>query len=505
MMEIEPKHYDDGELFWRDNVATELFRKCESLPSKLNLPQKALDSFFESEHACHRTNLRLESLFYGWSDPSYNENLSSLVARIREKIQEWIGAGPPTIYGRFGPGATMSDSSRACTVPDKMSSSPTITEDAWPNLVSWSETKWASAVIKRTAASPQYSGVTVIKGNSFFTVPKSAKALRGCCKEPSINAFYQRGLGVSLGKRLKRIGFDLKDGQETHRKWARYASLTGEYSTIDLSSASDTVSKSLVKLLLPPRWYRALSELRSPKTKVDGRWVHLEKFSSMGNGFTFELETLLFGAIAQVVSGSSPGIDLFVFGDDIIVPTKASDDVLAALRYFGFTPNKRKTFVDGWFRESCGGDYFRGVRVRAHNMEVLPSEPQHYISLANGIRRACKGHDGEVIPSRWAMLKRAWMKVLDCIPIHIRFCRGPAELGDIVIDDSESHWVVRTRSSIRYVQVYRPATNRTVRWSDFDPEVQMAAALYRVRRDFWGNLIPRDSVTGYRVGWVPFS
>jgi len=115
--------------------------------------------------------------------------------------------------------------------------------------------------------------------------------------------------------------------------------------------------------------------LRSPKTFFKGQWHVLEKFSSMGNGYTFELETVIFSAITaavhEMVTGEAAKLhqNVFVYGDDIICKTDVSLDVIAALRWFGFSLNERKSFVSGPFRESCGGDYFNGVPVRAHFFE----------------------------------------------------------------------------------------------------------------------------------------
>lgn len=317
-----------------------------------------------------------------------------------------------------------------------------------------------------------------------------------------------------MRSRLANRGIDLDNGQNVHRLVACAASKSGDFATIDLSSASDCVSTNLVKLVTPSRWYTDLSALRSPMTKVKGKWYHLEKFSSMGNGYTFELETTIFTAIAMSISKDLiPGKNLFVYGDDIIVPSQFSADVIAALRFCGFTTNSRKTFVQGPFRESCGGDFFDGKAVRPYQLKEDPDEPQKLIAFANGIRRLAS--QAGFSPVRSSSLRRAWFRCLDLLPAPIRRCRGPEALGDVVIHDAEERWQVRWRGSIRYVRVYRPATYRKVRWSGFPYGVQFAAALYGVSLTDKSRgpippeskryIIPRDSVIGYKVGWSPFS
>jgi hypothetical protein len=238
----------------------------------------------------------------------------------------------------------------------------------------------------------------------------------------------------------------------------------------------------------------------------------------MGNGFTFELETVIFISVIAAVmqeTGVEPllGENLYVFGDDIIFPTECASDVNAALKFLGMTVNETKSFVSGNFRESCGGDYFSGMDVRPFFLKELPSEPQDFIAIANGIRRlGSKNPQGLFLVNRY---RRAWFRILDAIPSAIRRCRGPETLGDLVIHDEVARWSTRWRSSIRYIRVWRPARFRKVPWRHFRPEVILASALYgvqsgdsfREKREPFDSLgvTPRDAVMGYKLGWTPSS
>ena len=78
-------------------------------------------------------------------------------------------------------------------------------------------------------------------------------------------------------------------------------------------------------MLLPEAWFDLLNDCRSQAVSYKGEWIELNMFSSMGNAFTFELESLIFWAIANAVcycSGSRGHIS--VYGDDIIVPSGAA-------------------------------------------------------------------------------------------------------------------------------------------------------------------------------------
>lgn len=524
-MRVDPKKYSDSTQYWLDACAVDFLRKNEDLPTSFDRPAKAVENFWKSEKECWHTNERLQPYLRDpreWTGDPAVRSLLDCAAKIVRRI---IGDRPPqNIEGRFGPGATFADKGLYTTIPDKMSSDPTTTSSALlPWVFSWVGTEWANV------CSARGKSFQLVPGNRFTTVPKDCEKDRGIAVEPSINLFYQLGLGRALRRALLKARLDLVNGQRIHRRVAEWASVKKFAATIDLSNASDTICRVLVELLLPRRWFEALNSLRSPKTFINGRWVLLEKFSSMGNGFTFELETLLFAAISEAalrLCGQPHwlGRDVFVFGDDIIVPTQGASTVIAALRLLGFTPNVGKTFVDGPFRESCGGDYFEGVDVRPFFLKANPKEPQELIALANGIRRAAThGRPDSDLDPRFIP---AWLAVTDLLPKNIRECRGPSSLGDLVLTDRSSSWKIRVRNSIRYVRSYKPARTRKVAWSHFDPGVVLACAVYgtgsgvksriipwdgvspypEVKRfDDQGGITPRDSVIGYRVGWTPYS
>lgn len=506
-IKVDPKAFVHPEDYFNAVVCVSFLRKYEDLPTTIDRKQVAIDGFFSAEKECYRANQRLYPFIYNTYGEE-DEAVFGFIRSVRKEMEATIGSRPPANpAGRFGPGSTYGDRGSLTTVPDKMSSSPTMTRDAWPFLFPWSGTLWGKAVASRSE-SP-----TFVRGNRFTTVAKDCTKDRGICIGPSINLFYQLAYGQALKDRLKGSGIDLTTAQEVHAQVAREASISGAYATIDLRQASDTLSTALVRLLLPYKWYESLASLREPTTSItlkDGRQMEvvLEKFSAMGNGYTFELESAIFLAICRAVYVQhgitpEPGKNLHVFGDDIIVKTELAKDVIAALQYFGMTVNETKTFVEGPFRESCGGDFFQGVDVRPYFLKESPSEPQDFIAMANGLRALVPSRDlGSC--RRGLALKHAWFRCLDPIPIAIRRIRGPKALGDLVIHDEPEFWQTRTRSSIRYIRCYRPARFKTVSWGHFDNDVLLAGACYGLP---WNNgeIIPRDPVVGYKQGWVPHS
>lgn len=496
-LRVSPSDYRDSESYWADCTVTDFLRKCD-LPSGIDRDGLARETFLSCEAQNAQTNVRLSRYLdsHLLLEDGLDVAVYSFIQSWRKDIADVLGSIPLNLTPRFSSGSTYADVGSLITIPDKMSSRPTIYHVSRSLLPLWAETSWYRAVVtERYRSDPQ-----TVRGNVFFTVPKDAKSFRGCCKEASINVSYQLDVGRVMKAKLRAIGIDLLHGQDVHREAAMLASRDSDRATIDLSNASDTLCLNLVKLLLPKSWYELLYSLRAPMTRVDGRWYKLEKFSSMGNGFTFELETLIFATLARALSPVASRSEILCYGDDLIVPNAIVKDLLAALALFGFTPNKNKTFVEGPFRESCGGDYWEGVPVRACFVKNAPNEPQHWIALANSIRRVA---DPKLFPNRWKLVRKSWFRCLDMLPQSIRTCRGPSHLGDVVIHDDEETWSKQRWNpdlgwdSVR-VRAYAPVPV-VLPWYYWKSGVQLASCTLGFPS---AGITPRGGVAGYRLTWV---
>ena len=555
LQDIDPKSYSCSSTYLMDAQVVAFFRKYPGLDLGIDRKRVAVEGFFKAEASCYGANERISPLLF--TRGHYGDRIDTFVSVWRKKMRRALGRCPSqdelSKYARFGPGSTYQNIGDLVTLQHKMSDDYTRTRTTTPFLKLWDDTAWSryaasncTGLDDRGFSADSREGVvnqndpdfairdfSVVRGNRFTTVPKDARKDRGICVEASLNVFYQLAVGKIMTARMRRsLGWVKETCGDEHKTLARLGSLTGAVSTIDLSSASDTVCKNLVQLLLPSDWYELVCSLRSTHTFIEGKWVRLEKFSSMGNGFTFELETVIFWTLAQTVAELegvledpyTPGLTISVFGDDIIVPASISGSLVAALSFFGFTTNKEKTFLEGPFRESCGGDYFRGHDVRPHYQKAVCEEPHQLISLANGLRRfgLRLGHLGH-----GDVYRRSWFKCLDAIPSSIRRLRGPAELGDLVIHDEDRVWIacnpMRVRNSIRYLSVWRPVPNRVIGWDQVRPGVVLACALYGTpsgivlstdrgedsnRVNSSGGWRPRISgsyISGYKIGRVTFS
>jgi hypothetical protein len=315
-------------------------------------------------------------------------------------------------FARTGPGSSIA--ARGTDFYTKLFSSKLSTTSeglylAYKNYVKDSPL-WSSAEQQRF---DHFGGPTIVGGNRLSFVPKNVDTARVICTEPNLNMYFQLGLGHLIEKRLKSFfGIDLATQQEINRELAQIGSANDSLSTIDLSSASDTVSWKMIQQLFPRDFVAWLGILRSPKvTLPDGSEQELFMVSSMGNGFTFPLETLIFSCVVAAAYYAhgldlrrSKGyekstIDLWsgnvrirkprvtrlgnfgVFGDDIIVEKEVYRKVAKLLELLGFQINVSKSFVNGPFRESCGGDYYLGHPVRGVYIKTLQTPASRYVAI----------------------------------------------------------------------------------------------------------------------------
>lgn len=328
-----------------------LFKKRSDLDLGIDKKDVALATFLRSESLCRETN----KLLVANDDPRSGDR-AALILKMQRKISLALGDLPSLddMNLGFGPGTNVG-CSKNTSVRQKLNSDITTTEGAGRYFMTSAHSYHAW---------PGLSKPVVVSGSYWTSVPKTSLTDRGINVEPILNSFIQKGIGQAIRVRLKRVGIDLDD-QSVNQRLAQKGSIRGLLATIDLSMASDTVAYNLVMQLLPWDWFEALDSVRSPICELpDGKFRILEKFSSMGNGATFELESLIFWALLSVVCCEDEERTISVYGDDLICPSDCYDRVLDALSLLGFIPNSEKSFGCGPFRESCGKDYWDGTDVR---------------------------------------------------------------------------------------------------------------------------------------------
>jgi hypothetical protein len=371
--------------------------------------QRAIFKWLCAEANNAATNDRLSHI-----DGEYNilprVTYDTFMDRVRSIVVDVLGdtVSEEALRGSFSGGASTSRRRTESHPSSKYLGEAHITDRALP---------WITALIGEYSLWHEYGGLqdlTVVPGNVLFTVPKSTSIDRCAAKEPDLNMYMQKGAGDFIRKRLRFHGIDLND-QTKNQNLARRGSIDGTLATLDLSSASDSISCRLVEECLPTLWWSFLSDLRSPRTLIEGEWHENEMFSSMGNGFTFELESLLFYAFARATAWSLgvPGI-ISVYGDDIIVPTEIAHELTFVLQVLGFATNIDKSFIDGPFRESCGGHFISGFDVTPFYVKAPILRLVDLIHVCNSIRKWADVKNG--MPILCPLVYDMWLELASHVP-----------------------------------------------------------------------------------------
>lgn len=427
-----------------------------------DLSTRALASWTASEAHCKETNKRIRDVYLQGKDPC----ASILISRIQRKIEGVLGRLDLfSVMGRnrWSTGATLA-TKRGTTVQQKMSVPIAVSPRALKYIRKDIEHDplWSMSILGVRPSGP-YSLLPcvfdVVDENRWLTVPKDAKTDRAIGAEPAGNTFLQQGVGRYIRSRLMHFGVNLDD-QSINQRGALLAYNDG-LATLDLKSASDSVSRELVWLLLPLPWAELLDDLRCSYSRFpDGSRVRLEKFSSMGNAFTFELESLIFWALcSSVTEMEKTDGPVWVYGDDLIVPRKSSSSIIHWLECFGFQVNTEKSFTQGPFYESCGKHYFVCDDVTPIYQKDLVRDNPSIIRFANRLERwrlkheRQFGHDDfcNLILEAQTLILMGYKGRFPKIPISDSddgFIASRSELADCPFDPNNGYhcWVLRFKA-----------------------------------------------------------
>jgi hypothetical protein len=405
--------------------------------SDLDPEAEARRQFNDAEQRCRVTNHRVRS--YLKSENDEDSSLLASLRRIQETIYAVLGEFSPGEWlekSGFGPGVNAGVETRGATSPyHKMLAGP---------IFSGPDLQFAQGLLKHVPgwADASAKPVKAALGDELDFVDKNAKTKRSILITCALNLYFQKGIGAMIRHRMKRIGIDLSGnktsegepfgGQLFHRKMARMASRSWSHlATVDLKAASDTIAIAVVRALFPPRWYSAMASVSARQyipRKGERVPTRLHKFAAMGNGFTFELESLLFYAITkEALRGTRSDItDLTVYGDDIIMPSIGIPRFLILCDFLGFQVNEDKTHITGKFRESCGGNYYDGEEVVTLYWKEPVTGMQSLYGLTNRVRARANSATN-------ARVRRAYAGAADrlrsYVPRPARVVRYPEILG----------------------------------------------------------------------------
>lgn len=311
------------------------------------------------------------------------------------------------------------------------------------------------------------SVITVVcEASRFSTVPKNNEVDRPIELQPFCNILVQRRVGNGIRDVLKYLGYDLDHLADVHRQMVSEQAIA----TIDLKNASDSVQLALCEFLFPEPFAKLLKTTRAtylmgPKT--DGKDYHiLRKVSSMGNGFTFELMTMILLAL-----GLQRDAGFSVFGDDIICRNEHAEGVITDLQAVGFVVNDQKSFIRSPFRESCGANYLDGYGYLRSFDFRWPETIHDCVVIAN---KACLLRE---VSSQFLRLHDALIR---SVPLALRGPAGHIDLNlEVDVDErgfdedvslSAFFWDPKWKTRRGRVTVHEPHLCRGLEHIHHDPE-----------------------------------
>lgn len=263
-------------------------------------------------------------------------------------------------------------------------------------------------------------------------VPKSLDKTRVITVEPTVHQFIQQGMRRWLIERSPaalRACYKGSD-QTLSQEAARLASIDGSQATIDLKSASDRLSLALVELIFASNTSlcRKLSACRTEYIDPGvGQQILLAKYAGQGNATTFHVQSTCYATLCVAAMLWNDGVRaehltgravlraarrIRIYGDDIIVPSQYVASLALTLNLAGLRINRAKTHTEGFFREACGGDFYKGYDVAplyfTYTSRADARSPAKLVSLCEvrnnayrkGLFRICKMLD-RFIPKKY--------------------------------------------------------------------------------------------------------
>jgi hypothetical protein len=543
----------DGDLIESTGKGVAFYRSCPELCPDFNHAEAAAWSLVHSlgkKYLPENTNdqdrlalakfLHSNELAANWLYTPVTAGDEELFGTLRSVLYNFFNPGGmplcadldlPFLHGRCGPGSAILASGE--DFYSKMFSSrltyatPILREHYLRNVHRFPE--WISAETFRSAAlgDPVRSDCSRL---SF--VPKTTKISRTICIEPSLNMFYQLGYGTVLEQRLRSFfKIDLSKQPELNRRSALQGSLDDSLSTIDLESASDSVSLELCRQILPKDVFDLLMTLRTSSCSFRDEVYTYGMISTMGNGFTFPLQTIIFASAVRAVYKVHGRTAMFghegplgVFGDDIIVHSDMYERVVRFLTFLGFRVNLSKSFSKGPFRESCGCDFFNGRNIRGVYAKSLKTVQDSY-SLINALTWF-SARTGIYTPRMVSRLKQ-WCDVTKTVPPT----EDPSSGVQVPLSLASKRGVgshTQSRAYVCYVHAPKPtkigdgwiAMPRGTRRRIYNPSGLLIGLLsgmalssglpnrnvgerWKTKRRYcsWWNSLPPDTVGNHGVDW----
>lgn len=300
-----------------------------------------------------------------------SEKLEPIITRARKYVADFMSyfsmddASP-----RPGPGATNTP------VKKHLRYEPhvwyTQLDDVMPYQEWFYPTPWHACLNSSAFLAIYKTRDTKLLTSRFKFVPKTYGKARGICIEENEAQWLQQAVSTALRAAIKRhplyaTRLALTE-QDVNATLALASSRDRGLATIDMSDASDRIALALVQKL----WegYELQTILTGLSTRlcvppIEARLgrtpIELKKFAPMGSGLCFPVMTLVHTFLVRAIIDLAhmqdtefSSADVFVYGDDIVLPSSHVQAIYDWLPEFGMKLNETKSFCQSFFRESCG-------------------------------------------------------------------------------------------------------------------------------------------------------
>lgn len=302
----------------------------------------------------------------------------------------------------------------------------------------------------------------LVRRSEIVCVPKSLITNRTISREPCSLQYFQQGVRRCIVKHIEAHSVMSKHITLAHQTRSQdlawEGSIDGSFATIDLSSASDSVSLELVKRMFCriPALIAGLICTRSDYTVMpSGCVLALRKFAPMGSATCFPIETVVFSACCELAARRSGHKSRYrVYGDDIVIEEELVEQLLILLNQCGFIVNRSKSFSGTLlhnFREACGGEYYDGESVRPLRI------PRFFHGVPKTVRDVTADNVASVLAFSNVCFDRGYVTLRNCVLSQLEgvmpnFWQLPfsadGRIGIHTYADCCTNWKVRQRFDV---------------------------------------------------------
>jgi len=358
---------DDGQALMIIYQICSSFVKLKG-PYPSSVLSKQLAKFVQTDHELGKYNPNSEAV------RPIVERARAIVTKIFKDLDV---ADPGLLRPRPGPGATNTP------VEKHMRYEPHVLYTQLNDVFDYHEwfytTPWEAVEQARTFLRLHKKAQKYPTSRFKFVHKKVGKA-RGICIEENETQWFQQALKGALYNYIEKhpitAGRICFTDQSVNQKLALVSSVTRSHATIDMEDASDRVSRDLVMSL-----FRDLPDLlemldscstrfiKLPRELYKGPPMLVHKYAPMGSGLCFPVMAIVHFALIRAITTMATSVqkkdseDIYVYGDDIIVPTSLIPAIYDWLPMFGMKLNFNKSFFRSHFRESCGVHAYKGVDI----------------------------------------------------------------------------------------------------------------------------------------------